>query len=432
MFRLSTAILLAACLVSPVRLQAQTTEWQLDNGLQVMLIPLRTASKTALVVLYDVGNRHDPPDQSGLSHLAEHLYVTAATEKTPARNVNEYMGRYPDGWNAQTGDDYTVIATVFAAGQLDEELADAADRMRRIVVRQSDLDRELPRIDEELANMYDRAPMLAVGNHGRHHAEPLAADGRRGGKIDDLKVVSVEVISQWLDKHYKPCNATLVLAGMFEVAEVRAAIEQQFASIPAGEQPVARTAETAAGDRNCEVGVKPFQPDEPARVGYTYHVPECGESLYAPFLVMAARFMQATQTTAQKGEGVPFMWTPLDDPRFFHATTSVANDETIEAAFQRLDEMVNEQLSTTLGRRELAQTENAFALFLGLRELPPAMLGMNPYAAAFSAGRRHQMGLDTEQLRDELAAVDEQQLARVVSEVFAPANRVSVVIKPDR
>ena len=66
--------------------------------------------------------------------MTEHFYVTSATEKTPARDVNQYMRAYPDGWNAQTGDNYTVIATVFKPDQLDAELVDAADRMKQLTV----------------------------------------------------------------------------------------------------------------------------------------------------------------------------------------------------------------------------------------------------------------------------------------------------------
>ena len=74
--------------------------------------------------LYGVGGDHDPQGRSGLAHLVEHVYVTAAAGETPSRTAEEYFQRYRAGCNAQTGDRYTVIATVFGKGELDGELRD--------------------------------------------------------------------------------------------------------------------------------------------------------------------------------------------------------------------------------------------------------------------------------------------------------------------
>jgi hypothetical protein len=58
----------------------------LENGLTVILRPIKGSGSTALVVLYAIGNDHDPIGKSGLAHLLEHVYVTAAAG----------FRRYPD------------------------------------------------------------------------------------------------------------------------------------------------------------------------------------------------------------------------------------------------------------------------------------------------------------------------------------------------
>ena len=50
----------------------------LDNGLTVILRPIKGTESTALLVLYSIGGDHDPAGKSGLGHLLEHMYVTAA------------------------------------------------------------------------------------------------------------------------------------------------------------------------------------------------------------------------------------------------------------------------------------------------------------------------------------------------------------------
>ena len=95
----------------------------------VILRPIRDAKTTALIVLYSIGSDHDPEGRSGLAHMVEHLYMTAAAGPEKARTAEEFARRYSDGANGQTGDRYTVFSTVFPGKDLDQELADAAARM---------------------------------------------------------------------------------------------------------------------------------------------------------------------------------------------------------------------------------------------------------------------------------------------------------------
>ncbi|MCH7603491.1 MAG: insulinase family protein [Planctomycetes bacterium] len=118
----------------------------LDNGLRVVLMPSESGEMTALVTLFDFGERHNPPDKSGLAHLIEHLYVTCATENVPRRTADEWFAAYDYKVNAQTGVDYTVIATIFKNDRIEAELVEAAERMVSLNITPADLQRELPRL----------------------------------------------------------------------------------------------------------------------------------------------------------------------------------------------------------------------------------------------------------------------------------------------
>ena len=75
---ISVALLgaLVACGNAPADDRTQRVE--LDNGLRVILRPIESANNVALVLLYDIGDVHDPPGKSGMGHFIEHVYVTAA------------------------------------------------------------------------------------------------------------------------------------------------------------------------------------------------------------------------------------------------------------------------------------------------------------------------------------------------------------------
>jgi zinc protease len=90
--------------------------FQLDNGLTAIVRPIRGANEVALLVLYKLGGDHDPRGRSGLAHLVEHVYVTAAAGSAPARSADAFFQSYPSGCTAQTGERDTVIATVRRAG----------------------------------------------------------------------------------------------------------------------------------------------------------------------------------------------------------------------------------------------------------------------------------------------------------------------------
>src|SRR5207253_6634152 len=130
------ALLFALTCTAPLRSQEPrsvstpaTERFHLENGLTVMVRPIRGAGEVALLVLYQVGGDHDPQGRSGLAHLVEHVYITAAAGAEPARTSDAFFQRYRAGCNAQTGDRYTVFATVFPKGDLKTELAEAAARM---------------------------------------------------------------------------------------------------------------------------------------------------------------------------------------------------------------------------------------------------------------------------------------------------------------
>ena len=157
-----------------------------------------------------------------MAHLLEHMYVTAAAGETPARDVMQFMRRYPAaGWNAQTGTDYTVIAGVVDPGQFAEEVKDVAARMNDLHITEADIEREVPRVEQELTNMYGGIPMLAGINHARTQLYPIPQGGQRGGAIAHVQTITVDELQQFWTDYYKPNNAILIIAGKFDVEEAK-------------------------------------------------------------------------------------------------------------------------------------------------------------------------------------------------------------------
>src|SRR5215467_11663123 len=182
--------------------QQKSDRYQLENGLTVILCPVTGAVETALVVMYSIGGDQDPKGMSGLAHLIEHTYVTAAAGSEKARTADEFANRYNGAWNAQTGDRYTLVATVFPASAFEKELQDAAARMSDLRITPADLEREKPRVLFELNNMFSQMPQLAAMNTGRELVRPTPLGGRRGGLPDQVNAITAKDAQERCQRFY--------------------------------------------------------------------------------------------------------------------------------------------------------------------------------------------------------------------------------------
>ncbi len=410
------------------------SRFQLDNGLTVLLKPIPESAHLALVTLYDIGGDHDPKGQSGLAHMVEHVYVTAATENKKAQNVQEYMAAYPLGWNAQTGDRYTVISTVFKANALKAELQDAADRMQSLSVTEADLDREKPRIVSELYNMYGGIPQIAVKNLARERIRPSATGHRRGGVVDHVSKFNVADVQAWWQKYYKPNHATLILAGSFDPAEAKQQIESLYSNIEQGEplpKPLLPAEIDLSGIKAKKI--KPIQRkgNTTPRVCLSYAAPAPDDPNFAAFLVLVAKLQARAAELKTSPQGFPVQFMALDNPYVFYVTSEVKEEESASVAVKRLDAFVEKITSEEIKKGDRSQAVQNFAFFYNTVAIPNAALANNIYGAAFSAGRREQLGISGEELSHALLSVDQNAIGQCREQVFDTKKRAAVIVIPE-
>ncbi len=309
----------------------------LDNGMTILLRRVRGARAIALTVLYSIGGDHDPAGHSGLTHMVEHIYVTAAAGQAKVRTAEEFAQRYALGANAQTGHRYTVFAAVFAAAELDSELQDAAARMGDLRITPADIERERPRLLEEVDNMFGAMPMLAALNNARELVRPTPAGGQHGGSPEQLRALTLEEVRAYWQRYYKPRNAILSLAGDFDSAVVRKAIETHFARISPGEKaPSPLEAPKPKLGNNRELSVNAFEPNAASVACLAYAAPQPGDALYVPFLVLISRLWAAGSKLGMDGPtGSPVYFTPLDDGSVVAVSTEARPGETRRSSAAR-------------------------------------------------------------------------------------------------
>ena len=404
-----------------------------ENGLKVRIRPITGANNVALLVLYKIGGDHDPQGQSGLAHLVEHLYVTAAAGAAPPRTAEGFFQRYRAGCNAQTGDRYTVVATVFPKGDLDKELAEAAARMGDLRITEAELDREKTRLIEEVTNMFGRFPALGAVNNARELIRPTPRGGSKGGLSEDVRAITLDQAQMHWKRYYKPRNAILVLAGGVDEPEARRAVATHFGKLEAGvDAPTPGEPGSPQFGAVRELAVKSLQPNAEPAACVAYAAPEPGSDLYAPFLVLAARFYSASARPGGGGDaGRPSVYFPLlEDPAALGVSMSAKAGENAAGAIGRLESFVAETIAPPFREAERALARQTFALFLGTAEMPDFVLAQNPYGAAMSLARREQMGIDPVKLNGAFDDVSEAWVRRAAAEIFSASRHSGAFVSP--
>jgi len=412
--------------------QSAEEDFTLKNGLEVVLRPVSGSDNVAAIVLYNIGCDHDPKGKSGLTHLIEHLYVTAAAGKTPARDIQTFVSNYPAGWNAQTGSTYTVIATVFPQEKIDQELADAAARMGNLNITVADIEREKPRIIDELANMFERMPQLAAANRAREKVRPSPNGGRKGGIAEQVNSITLEELEGTLNRFYKPINAILVLAGGFKTPEAKQMVEKYFSKIPSGEKcPLVKPVTTGVKAGFEKINVRPIRAGMPGFVAVSVRAPLPKDPDYPTFLILAQRLLSSSSRLPTTQGFFPINYAILDDPEILTLSLPLQADETPEKVVEHLNAFVDEILGKPFQRIETQTTKMMYGFFLGIIDWPDQAALQNLYGLAFSIGRRSQLGLDSEQLSSAMDKIMSENVEKVKKKYFSPNSRAAVAVLPE-
>ncbi len=207
------------------------TEYRLANGLQVLLVPDDTKASTTVNVTYRVGSRHENYGETGMAHLLEHLVFKGTPTQ---RNLMAEFGKRGLRYNGSTSFDRTNYFASFSANDetLRWYLAWQADAMVNSLIARSDLDPEMTVVRNEMEsgeNNPVRATIeqaLAAMYHWHNYGKsPIGARA-------DVENVDIGRLQAFYRLHYQPDNATLVVAGKFNPAQVLAWVAQDFGPIP--------------------------------------------------------------------------------------------------------------------------------------------------------------------------------------------------------
>lgn len=238
---ISSALCLAMISVSGQKTnQIKFEQYKLDNGLNVILHQDKTTPIVAVTVLYHVGSKNEDPNRTGFAHFFEHLLF----EGSENIGRGEYMKTVSANGgilNANTSFDRTFYFEILPSHQLELGLWMEAERMLHAKIDEIGVETQREVVKEEYRQSYDNRPygsfiMEMFGRAFEKHPYSWVPIG----SLEHLNQAKIEEFRDFYKTWYVPNNATLSIAGDFDVKQVKQWINTYFSTIPKGTKPMNR------------------------------------------------------------------------------------------------------------------------------------------------------------------------------------------------
>ncbi|MGY5846261.1 M16 family metallopeptidase [Salegentibacter sp. HM20] len=220
--------------------QVDFTEYDLDNGLHVILHQDKTAPVVSTSVMYHVGGKDLKNNKTGFAHFFEHL-LFEGTKNIGEGEFMSIINSNGGSFNATTSLDRTYYYETFPSNKLELGLWLESERMLHPVIGEKGVKTQNEVVKEERRRSYDNRPygnLLQVIQANLFSKHPYKDPNI--GYMEDLDAATLEEFNEYFDEYYAPNNATLVVAGDIDLEKTKKLIEDYFGPIPSGNQ-VSRT-----------------------------------------------------------------------------------------------------------------------------------------------------------------------------------------------
>jgi len=336
--------------------EIEFTEYDLDNGMHVILHSDNSTPIVAVSVMYHVGSKNEDPERTGFAHFFEHL-LFEGSENIARGEFDKYITNAGGTNNANTSNDRTYYYEILPSNQLELGLWLESERLLHAKIDEIGVETQREVVKEEKRQRVDNQPYGSVVEEIFKRA--FTEHPYRWttiGSLDHLNQATLDEFMEFYETYYVPENATLSIAGDLDIKETKKMIDKYFATIPASGKDVPRPDVTEPEQKEEIRDVVYDQIQLPAVI-QAYHMPEQGsEDYYA--LSMLSTLLSGGQSSRMYKElvdkqqkalqvlAIPFS---LEDPGLY-ITFGLANmgvsPEDLEEGIDAEVEKVKSELIT--------------------------------------------------------------------------------------
>lgn len=412
------------------------TEYDLKNGLHVVLHQDKTAPVVAVSVMYHVGSKDEQPNRTGFAHFFEHL-LFEGSDNIKRGEFMKIVSSNGGQNNANTSQDRTFYFERFPSNQLATGLWLESERMLHPVINEVGVKTQNEVVKEEKRLRVDNQP---YGNFVAEIMKRLFVKHPYNwvpiGSMDHLDAATLQEFLAFNKKFYTPKNAVLVVTGDLDIPKTKALIESYFADIPGGEKivktkfeeaPITKAIIDTAYDNNIQI---------PA-IMEAYRVPGMTSS-EAKALEMASAVLSQGNSSRMFVKMVDTKKNSLQVGSFSYALEdygayimyALPNGETpLDTLLKDMDDEIVRLQTELISEKEFTKLQNQFENnFIGANS---TMLGVaENLADGYTFYNKNTNHINNE--LEELRKVTRQDIQNVVKKYLNPNQRVILYYLPKK
>ena len=430
------------------RLQAQgcaqavnAETFTLDNGLQVVVLPIPRSPQVSYMVWYKVGGADDPAGKSGLAHLVEHAtFSNTGTHGTHGTQdaLQSAAHHSAAAGEAFTSYDYTAYYHVVPRAWLATVMQFEANRMAALRVSYAALVLEQEEIVEERRAEIDDVPEMRLDLHLRallYDTHPYGVPVL--GWPEEVARLTPQDVITFHHTWYAPNNAMLIIAGDITATRLVPLVHQYYGGIPARDVPTRpRPRVSAPPARPRLVMQEPHVRTPVWQRSYRAPSYHAGETQHAYALHVLGEILagEATGRLARHLVGqkrlatavhVDYMPDSLGMTEFTLYTTPAPGVE-IEALEQAIDQALAEVVARGVSPTDVRQAQQRLRCQPPLPGIP-ALAGADTLGIVLTTGRTL---ADLARWRVHIAAVTPSHVHAAAQAVLRAEQSVTGVLLP--
>ncbi len=210
-------------------------EYDLPNGLHVILHEEHSTPIVAVSIMYHVGSKNETPNRTGFAHFFEHLLFEGSTN-IGRGEYSELVEKNGGALNANTSQDRTYYYELLSSNQLELGLWLESERLLHAKVDNTGVETQRQVVKEEKRQRIDNQPYASfMGNMFAKMYTTHPYKWQPIGSMEDLDAAQEEDYVNFYKTFYVPSNAVLSIAGDINIAETKKMIAKYFGSIPGGQ-----------------------------------------------------------------------------------------------------------------------------------------------------------------------------------------------------
>lgn len=201
---------------------------KLSNGLRLVLAPLKETKAVTVLVLVNVGSRHESKNINGVSHFVEHLLFKGTKKRPTSIDLTKELDGVGAEYNAFTAKDHTGYYIKVTAEKIELAFDILSDMIFNSTFAAAEIQKERGVILEEI-NMYNDNPLMNLGSlfETTIFGNQPVGWSIAGPKSVIKKVTRRELVN-YKNKFYQPNNMVVSVSGNFNTTKVNNLAKKYF------------------------------------------------------------------------------------------------------------------------------------------------------------------------------------------------------------